>query len=304
MAFISKRSSDVDGSMFYITGAGTVRNWLGGTDTELFDDGVGGVLGGISLLKNRVTVVSSTQFRIFASDIPDSLDEDPDNIPDNIFIYGVAEYKGLFTPLTSSPIQSKVEISKDAPIVVYGGNDYIHPSGLFQYNYASIVLGEGTASGLFRYIYLIVRNPNFNLPIKDNRVFDLVTDSGVARGVLLCQNTTESGNGSLNLIDTSYILNGRGRYTESGLVYSGQAVQENYPFEYIDISKWYTFSGVVTHTETTNYQDSPYFFVSLSGYNFFQKDSHLSYEAETAFVQRVTNIPQSEVTVIRCDNLL
>jgi hypothetical protein len=72
------------------------------------------------------------------------------------------------------------------------------------------------------------------------------------------------------------------------------------------LSGWVTFSGIPEYVETTNYQDQPYFFVSLAGeYNrFFQKDEATLGSTPTHFVEHSAGLPASKVTCIRTDDAL
>ena len=60
------------------------------------------------------------------------------------------------------------------------------------------------------------------------------------------------------------------------------------------------FGMLVSHIETTNYTDNPYFFVSLSGeetHSFYQRNND-----GTTFIEQSTNLPSgSGITIIRCD---
>lgn len=214
-----------------------------------------------------------------------------------------------FTKVNTGFNDNKIEISKPNTSILYGGADYTISgvaSGI--YNFGFLSLSDSIDTGYLVDVSLIGRNPNFNYPITDARSFDLATASGVSRCIAICQPNTISGFTALGLIDTNYVINGRATYvTESGiLVYSGIQVQENYPFQYIDLSRWYSFSGIVTNFETSNYHDVPYMFVgiktALGGVDFYQKDAYSKGDLDGGFIQRIDSIPNSNITIIRVDD--
>jgi hypothetical protein len=79
-----------------------------------------------------------------------------------------------------------------------------------------------------------------------------------------------------------------------------------YKTESIDDIMYSSTSVESYHIDTTNFGSLtyPYFFFATSGENpqFYQKDECLKY-GDTTFVNRSTNLPSAEITIIRADDL-
>jgi hypothetical protein len=200
----------------------------------------------------------------------------------------------------SSPL--KVECSKTYPFLAYGGfSGYGSNMG---YLYAS-ALGE---RGNWLNLNLI---PD-NYFVHDGRVLDIITESGNSRCIIVASETQTSGESSIKLFDINHTLSSGwdqgGTITFSGIEAEGETIDvvfSGYPISSIYYSTvFYSFSGYVTRLETTNYQDHPYIFATLSGEKptFYQKDSYYFGEADTPFIDRTNNMPSGFVTIIRTDD--
>lgn len=316
---VSYASDDIDGGIYLIKGANKkeiIKKLPDGTETVIVTTSVD--MYDIQVHGRRIIAsdYSGIKYVLFDNDpTPEVVTGDKINylVGNKILKYA----NGTFEYIYGAYDDTKVEMSKGSPVVLYGGVDFtptvsgvVVSGGMSNFGYLS--LAQVAASGMFTFFPLIGRTPNFNYNITDARVFDLVTESGVSRCIAICQPNLIDGNTALGLIDTDYVINGRASYvTESGsgtLVYSGIAVTELYPFQYADLTRWVSFSGVITNFETSNLADSPYMFVGImttgSGVDFYQKDAYDKGEVDGGFIQRINNIPSSNITVIRVDDAI
>lgn len=124
---------------------------------------------------------------------------------------------------------------------------------------------------------------------------------------------------------SGYVMDARGMYiyNPSGIATLSGIMNLAFPFtfstsfsgivNFITESGIYQFSlgtltqlsGYAERLETTNYQDFPYIFISTSGdrYRFFQRDGFQYNDIfDGTYYDRTNNLPNSKVTIIRCDD--
>jgi hypothetical protein len=208
-------------------------------------------------------------------------------------------YKSFYTQVLDPNNPYSVECDGPAPFVVYGGTLY---SGIVisgqqtGWNTGQIYLSTTGAEKTFSEVLL---GNSLHSYVTDVRTFNAITASGSAN-YLIYPNPTETviGSGVSNteicLLDINAIASTPTTIIASGSLGQGFVLA--------------TFEGVANHVETTNTQDVPYIFVSVSGVaedgRFFQKDSYDEGQEITEFIDRTNNLPSNSITCIRADDSL
>ncbi len=192
----------------------------------------------------------------------------------------------LNTRTFSNPLQ--LEISRDSPVVFFGGfQDISPPHGLME-----CFVTPTAASGTFVSMLSLIegRIPFQNAGyVPDLRVGDVLGMGNSQGGI-----TIESP--PLDYARYLFATQLEGETPGYGEVIFTDA------YSTLDNAwKWFdTFSGAAWRIETTNYtSDTPYIFVSTSGTpsKFWQLDPGLD-----TFDERSTDLPNSNITVIRADD--
>jgi hypothetical protein len=181
-----------------------------------------------------------------------------------------------------------INASQTRPVVLYGGDQ--------RYNNGEFDMFD-TVDNSFSNIFV-------SGYVSDTTTMHYLTQQGLSTAVLSCiQPPSGTQNTNLWITDLDGILTSGQDY--GGLVILGDGIIYTDPWHTYTMSGWYTFSGIVTHVETSNYDDQPYVFVSTtaSGINhFYQLDSKKLSEATKVFIERSTSLPSSVITRIRIDD--
>lgn len=208
-----------------------------------------------------------------------------DSQPKKLFYVLKQDYKDKndFSVIWSGDIQPILEISQEVPTTIFS----TAPSGpttsggllavTFNNTFGSFITDYPTESGIL-----------------DERVFSVYDPANfyVASGV--SESTTFSG--SVTTSGIKYIVFASG----SDLSYIGDHLDTS-------VGVISTFSGTVTHIETTNNSPTPFFFVTTTGEyasgenpsHFMQRDPGTQY-----FFDYTSGLPLLKVTVIRTDDFL
>jgi hypothetical protein len=181
-----------------------------------------------------------------------------------------------------NPLQ--VEISKDSPIIFFGG---ITPTDGYPRGVREMWVSPDMASGSFLEVTENI-NPSKAMGfIPDARTFDALGVEDTTSGWII----TNPAN-SYNRYTVVTQFSGINRH---GDTYFRDAWDNQAPWKWLN-----TFSGHVWRTETTNYAgDVPYIFMSTSGHpsRFFQQDA-----GDIVFTEYSTGLPNSNITVLRVDD--
>lgn len=184
-----------------------------------------------------------------------------------------------FTVVGSTYSPDRVETSKNAPILAFGGNSITN-------------MGEAFASarGDPNTLYYI-NFANTSGYISDLRTCDILTESGNCRLVMTLSPQISGSLFRMFIPSTNLVTDNIISVTSVSGIYT--------------LSGFYLIAQNINHLETTNYQDLPYVFLSLSGIPtiFYQKDGRNYNDLETYFVNRTTNLPTThQITIIRADD--
>jgi hypothetical protein len=203
--------------------------------------------------------------------------------------YPLLEYKPNSPMRLLGYSQSEyINASQTRPIVLYGGSQYYNNG-----EWDSFDPVDNSFSNIFVSGY-----------VSDTTTMRYLTSDGLSTCILTCiQPPSGTQETNLWITDHDGILTSGNDYgglviLESGIIYTD-------PWHTYTMSGWHTFSGIVTHVETSNYDDQPYVFVSttVSGINhFYQLDSKKLEEANKEFTERSTNLPGATITRIRVDD--
>lgn len=164
-----------------------------------------------------------------------------------------------------------VEISKGSPIEVYHKTDVFSTDSAFLYQ-NSFPTAEGW------------EEIESAIPIHDLRVFDIINPA-----------TFTLGSG----IISSGAIGGELRWVGIATGSTFKAFPTSLSGDPITIAE---FDGTVTHLEATNYNENPYFFVTVSGMagsgaGFWQRSQN-----GAVFEEYSTGLPSEHVTIIRADD--
>lgn len=226
----------------------------------------------------------------------------------------VIKYDGAnFNKVYSVPAYpSKIDLSRDTPMTVFGGQDWFNNGFI----YVS-PNGEANTYQNLELLHLVNGTLDGQGNVTDARSFDIINASGISQNnqditgtVSRCaffainNELPDHDHSTVRYVDFNYNLTGD-VYVYQGKLYTsdGDEITTTNRFEVLDMADFVVFSGFANHLETTNfgYDKTPYFFVSIAGAPpvFYQRDKDTS-----SFVQRITSIPNSEITQIRADNKL
>jgi hypothetical protein len=242
---------------------------------------------GDCLIHAHVQLISSTHYLFTRIYVPNTR-KDPSVTP--IARDCLKGHKGTYRKVRALTQARKVEINH-YPIMVYGGVTYNGLGGA--YAIGELLLSPIAESGTFSLV-LLDSTKSYVSDVRSMRWMaldeegELESKTYVVFPRLTNYDITDT-NTELTFIDVTTDI--PPVVYASGILASG-------------ISIYQTFSGYANHIETTNTQDFPYMFVSISGENpvFYQKDAHDWGEEETIFVDRTNNLPLASITCIRTDD--
>ena len=221
---------------------------------------------------------------------------DPSNVG---FGNKLLRYNNSFSVTTDLPGTGRpsLDISKPAPVVVYGDGWVYTSMNANDNSFQNLNLMEYTPVTLDR-----------NQNVLDVRSANLSTSSGYSDCTFVLQNYMVNGNSFIRYVDYNFILNGIVTWYNGVYTISGQQVNLQGALEALQFSDFHSFSGLANHFETSNYSPMPWMFTSISGVPpvFYQKDKVIpsGLLIDSDFVDRTNNLPNSEITCIRLDDIL
>ena len=177
----------------------------------------------------------------------------------------------------------EIEISRDSPIVFFGGDP---PSETYPRGYGRVYSSPQGASGTVFLSSSALGLANVIGVVQDARVTDVLGMGGMASGIVIGEPLDHA-----RYIKITQPKSASGK----GAIYFKKALEVFTAFTFFD-----SISGHVHKLETTNYEwDVPYVFASISGYppKFYQLEP-----GEDNFVEKSTGLPTGNITVIRVDD--
>lgn len=202
--------------------------------------------------------------------------------------YPILEYKpGSEMRLLGYSNSQYINASQTRPIVLYGGDQ-----GFNNGQWDSFDPVDNSFSNIFVSGF-----------VSDTTTMRFLGNEGLSTCILTCiQPPSGTEETQLWITDHDGILTSGNDY--GGLVIVDGGIVYTDSWHTYTMSGWHTFSGIVTHVETSNYDDQPYVFVSttVSGEShFFQLDAKKLEELPKTWTERSTNLPTTEITRIRVD---
>ncbi len=208
-------------------------------------------------------------------------------------------YKGSpYITALNIAMAEDIESSQTSPFVAFGGTSFsgIVISGIQTgWNQGQMQISPAGEPETFTPVILY----GWNSIVTDARsltmLSGLVANAGYTRYVMFPQpasGTTVGGTTNLIMLDITSLTSNPSIIVTSGTLSQGYVYR--------------TFSGYANHIETTNTQDIPYMFVSLSGLppTFYQKDAMEAGGTVVDFVDRTNNLPNNSINIIRADDVI